>query len=162
MKMLTKQERIERLLAHEDATWHWRYWGLFFNLIVVAFISYQTSIYLPLIVFALYLPQLCVEWRKTKLLLTFNPDPRYRRWIYSDFIVEWFIFLLFLCLFACYHAGFITIWTLGPTLVIGVIGGLVFSRLVHRVILTFDAHHVTNRMFNEAKTERYTHRKTSS
>jgi len=162
MKMLTKQERIERLLAHEDATWHWRYWGLFFNLIVVAFISYQTSIYLPLILFAVYLPQLCVAWCKTKVLLTFNPDPRYRRWVYSDFIVEWFIFLLFLCLLAAHHTGFLTIWPLLTILGVGTIGGLVFSRLVHRVILTFDAHHVTNRMFDEAKTERYTHRKTSS
>jgi len=154
MNMLTKQERIERLLVHEDATWHWRYWGLFFNLIVVAFISYQTSIYLPLIVFALYLPQLCVEWRKTKLLLTFNPDPRYRRWIYSDFIVEWFIFLLSLCLFAYYHTGFITIWTLGPILVIGVIGRVLFSHIINRAILDFDIEHVTSESFHKAKVRR--------
>ena len=162
MNMLTKQERIERLFAHEDATWHWRYWGLFFSLIAVAFISYQTSIYLPLILFAVYLPQLCVAWCKTKVLLTFNPDPRYRRWIYSDFIVEWFIFLLFICLLAAHHTDLLTVWPLLVILVTGTIGGLLFSYMVNRVVLTFDPHHVTNRMFNEAKTERHTHQKTSS
>ena len=162
MNVLTKQERIEQLLAHDDATWHWRYWGLLFNLVTVAFISYQTSIYLPLIVFALYLPQLCVEWRKTKLLPTFNSERRYRRWIYSDFIVEWFIFLLFLCLLASYHTDFITIWPLMTILGVGTIGGMIFSRVVHQVILTFDAHHVTNRMFDEAKTARHTQKQTSS
>ena len=162
MKMMTKQERIDLLLAHDDATWHWRYWGLFFNLIVVAFISYQTSIYLPLIVFALYLPQLCVEWRKTKLLLSFNPESRYRRWVYADYAVQWFAFLIVLCALACYHTGVINIWTLVTILSGGMIGGLLFPYMVNRVVLTFDTHHVTNRMFNEAKTERHTHQKTSS
>jgi|GEM_PF-4260529 len=158
---MTKQERIERLFAHEDATWHWRYWGLFFSLIAVAFISYQTSIYLPLILFAVYLPQLCVAWCKTKVLLTFNPDPRYRRWIYSDFIVEWFIFLLFICLLAAHHTGFLTVWPLMTILGVGTVSGMVFSRVVTRVILDFDIEHVTSKSFNEAKVRRNEKRKMS-
>lgn len=159
---MTKQERMEQLLALEDATWHWRYWGLFFNLSAVAFISYQTSIYLPLILFALYLPQLCVAWCKTKVLLTFNSERRYRRWIYSDFIAEWLIFLLFLCVLATYHTGLLTIWPLMVILGTGTIGGLLFSNIVNRIVLTFDSQHVTNRMFDKAKANRMTRQKTSS
>lgn len=51
MKGMDKQERMEQLLSHDDATWHWRCRGLCFNLIAV--ISYQTLIYIRLIVFAL-------------------------------------------------------------------------------------------------------------
>ncbi|EPE60941.1 putative membrane protein [Exiguobacterium sp. S17] len=138
-----------------------RWWIWIAGLVVTVFIVYLAPTWLPFVLVVSYFPYLCLEWRKTKLLLTFNENRRYKRWVYMGFMFEWLGFVTILSLFAAYHTGFISIQILLALIVsVGVLS-ILSTRWLNRFILTFDDDHVTGNMLSEAKEQRNTEHKTS-
>ena len=160
--MLTKEKRIEQLLEQDDSHWRWG-WGVAIATVVMTLvIATQSKLYAPLLVFISFFPYLCFEWRKTKLLLTFNEDARYQRLVYIDFGIQWLCFVLTICLLAAYYAD-----SLFPVVAIaGLFGIGVMSILapyvINRNLQSLDAHHVRGKELREARDQRFRESKTNT
>ena len=160
--MLTKEKRIEQLLKQDDSHWRWR-WGVAITTVVMTFlIAAQYRLYAPLIVFISFFPYLCLEWRKTKLLLTFNEDARYQRLVYTDFGVQWLCFVSTICLLAAYYAD-----SLSPVVAIAGlfgIGGLsiLAPYIINQKLHKLDVHHVLGKELREARDQRFHESKTNT
>lgn len=160
--MLTKEKRIERLLEQDDSYWRWG-WGVAIATVVMTFlIATQSKLYAPLIVFISFFPYLCFEWRKTKLLLTFNENARYQRLVYTDFGIQWLCFVSTICLLAAYYADF-----LSPVIAIAGlfgIGGLsiLAPYIINQKLHKLDVHHVLGKELREARDQRFHESKTNT
>ena len=160
--MLTKEKRIEQLLEQDDSHWRWG-WGVAIATVVMTLvIATQSKLYAPLLVFISFFPYLCFEWRKTKLLLTFNEDARYQRLVYIDFGIQWLCFVLTICLLAAYYAD-----SLSPFVAIaGLFGIGVLSILspyvINQNLQSLDAHHVRGKELREARDQRFRESKTNT
>lgn len=160
--MLTKEKRIEQLLEQDDSHWRWG-WGVAIATVVMTLvIATQSKLYAPLLVFISFFPYLCFEWRKTKLLLTFNEDARYQRLVYIDFGIQWLCFVLTICLLAAYYAD-----SLSPVVAIaGLFGIGVMSILapyvINRHLHSLDAHHVRGKELCKARDQRFHESKTNT
>lgn len=160
--MLTKRERIEKLLEQDDTHWFVRWWIWMAGIVATVFVGYVAPTWLPFVLAVSYFPYLCLEWRKTKLLLTFNDNRRYIRWVYLRFMFEWLGFVTILSLFAFYHTGVVSIQMLLALIVSLTVLGFLSTRRIDRFILTFDDDHVTGKALSEAKEQRNIEYKTSS
>ncbi|WP_445002131.1 hypothetical protein [Exiguobacterium alkaliphilum] len=152
--MVTKETRIKQLLEQDDVHWRWR-WGVWFvGIVVTIIVSGASPRWVPFSTLILFFPYLCLEWRKTKLLLTFNEERRYSRLIYFEFASLWLQFVVYLGLVIGYLAESLSLpWLLG---IIGGVSTLTFgvSRFLQRRIRQIDPAHVTNKQLSVAKEER--------
>ena len=152
--MLRKEQRIHQLRSQTNRDWYWRYWGFVSSLVIAAVLAYQDASNLALVLVVMFFPRLCVEWRKTKLLLTFNEDRRYRRLIHFGFGLQWFGFVALIGMVLAYQERWITLVTLvGITFIILGSGELLYRTMNHAV-QKIDAEHVTDKMVRQAETER--------
>ncbi|TCI61787.1 hypothetical protein [Exiguobacterium sp. SH3S1] len=161
MTSLTKQERINQLLVQDDTHWFVRWWIWMAGLVATVVVGYMAPTWLPFVLAISYFPYLCLEWRKTKLLLTFNESRRYTRWVYMGFVFEWIGFVAILSLFAFYHAGVVSIQVLLALIVSLIVFSILTPRWLDRFILMFDDDHVTAKVLSKAKEQRNTEHKTS-
>lgn len=160
--MQSKTQRLERLLKQDDGHWRWR-WGITIGTILMTFlIATQTSLYNPLVVFVFYFPYLCLEWRQTKLKLSFNDDSMYRRYVYGDFTVQWMAFVLTIVLLATYHAKLVSAVTSIAALACIGLGCIVTSKWVDARLAVLDAEHVRPSDIRAARERQLYRSKTSA
>lgn len=152
--MLTKETRIEQLLEQDDVHWRWR-WGVWLvGIVVTMVVSGLSPRWIPFSTLVFCFPHLCLEWRKTKLLLTFNEDARYIRLIYFNFIGQWLQFVVYLYLVIGYITGSTSI-----QLLISVCLGMFIvtfgsSRWLQTKLCAIDLAHVTEKEMSAAKEAR--------
>lgn len=152
--MIGKEQRIKQLRSQANRDWYWRYWGFVTSLVIAAVLAYQDMSNLALVLVVMFFPRLCAEWRKTKLLLSFNEDTRYCRLVHAGFGLQWVGFVTLIGLVLAYQEEWITLTNLVGVVLLIIGNGELLTRKVNRAVRQVDADHVTDKMVRQAETER--------
>lgn len=110
--------------------------------------------YILVIIMTGQIPLLFLEWRKTRLLLSFNKDLGYKRWVWLNYCLTWLAFLFILIVttvfMTCSVSGGIILWLIVSVAPIAILGPLWIDQKLQKI----DSEHVSNRVLSTAHRER--------
>lgn len=104
--------------------------------------------------FIVVLPLGFVAWRKTRTLLTFNEDKRYRRWIRFKGLLNLVLLFGMMGMMSLFASGFVPLSLFTGTVVSLAIGYLFIEMVVDRRLLQIDDEHVVDSLLGLTKRER--------
>lgn len=149
--MVLQEERIQLILQKERTLKRWKYIIAIITLAVTLYLNYLSYPHLPTVVFILSLPYLCLEWRKTKLLLSFNEEARYTRWVRLEFSFLWFAYLIVLTIMSALSSEMIALNTALFTLCCVAATGVVLPYWIDNKLHKIDPEHPNSKVLEEAK-----------
>ncbi|MCT4782702.1 MULTISPECIES: hypothetical protein [Exiguobacterium] len=104
--------------------------------------------------FVVTLPLSFVAWRKTRTLLTFNEDQRYRRWIRFKGLLNLVLLFGMMGMMSLFASGFVPLSLFTGTVVSLAIGYLFIEMVIDRRLLQIDDEHVVDSLLGLTKRER--------
>ncbi|TCI20551.1 hypothetical protein [Exiguobacterium sp. SL-9] len=104
--------------------------------------------------FVVALPLSFVAWRKTRTLLTFNEDKRYRRWIRLKGFLNIVLLIGMMGMMSLFTSGLVLLSLFTGTVVSLAIAFLLIEMVIDRRLLQIDDEHVVDSLIGLTKRER--------
>lgn len=155
--MITRKERIEQLHTR-NRTGLVMLIGIFLIGLAGGLWLFSSGAYEHVAAFVFFfivaLPLSFVAWRKTRTLLTFNEDKRYRRWIRFKGFLNIVLLLGMMGMMSLFTLGVVPLSSLTGTVVSLAIGFLLIEMVIDRRLLQIDDEHVVDSLIGLTKRER--------